>query len=208
MILCDIGNTNATFFDGRKIWNLSIDEFNTYEPKEKIYYINVNEKATQKLSNPLFIDIEPYIKLNSTYIGLGVDRAAACYAINNGLIVDAGSAITLDLMANGCHIGGFIMPGITTTLSSLKNISPRLDIPLNSQVDLECLPQRTQDAISYGIIKPIVNLINDFASGKSIYFTGGDGEFLSRFFSQSLYDRMLIFRGMQRAINENKEILC
>ena len=36
MILCDIGNTNATFFDGRKIWNLSIDEFNTYEPKEKI----------------------------------------------------------------------------------------------------------------------------------------------------------------------------
>lgn len=208
MILCDIGNTNATFFDGRKIWNLSIDEFNTYEPKEKIYYINVNEKAAQKLSNPLFINIEPYIKLNSTYIGLGVDRAAACYAINNGLIVDAGSAITLDLMANGCHIGGFIMPGITTTLSSLKNISPRLDIPLNSQVDLECLPQRTQDAISYGVIKPIVNLINDFASGKSIYFTGGDGEFLSRFFSQSLYDRMLIFRGMQRAINENKEILC
>lgn len=208
MILCDIGNTNATFFDGRKIWNLSIDEFNTYEPKEKIYYINVNEKAAQKLSNPLFIDIEPYIKINSTYIGLGVDRAAACYAINNGLIVDAGSAITLDLMANGCHIGGFIMPGITTTLSSLKNISPRLDIPLNSQVDLECLPQRTQDAISYGVIKPIVNLINDFASGKSIYFTGGDGEFLSRFFSQSLYDRMLIFRGMQRAINENKEILC
>ncbi|WP_086276356.1 type III pantothenate kinase [Campylobacter vicugnae] len=208
MILCDIGNTNATFFDGRKIWNLSIDEFNTYEPKEKIYYINVNEKAAQELSNPLFIDIEPYIKLNSTYIGLGVDRAAACYAINNGLIVDAGSAITLDLMANGCHIGGFIMPGITTTLSSLKNISPRLDIPLNSQVDLECLPQRTQDAISYGVIKPIVNLINDFASGKSIYFTGGDGEFLSRFFSQSLYDRMLIFRGMQRAINENKEILC
>lgn len=208
MILCDIGNTNATFFDGRKIWNLSIDEFNTYEPKEKIYYINVNEKTAQKLSNPLFIDIRPYIKLNSTYIGLGVDRAAACYAINNGLIVDAGSAITLDLMANGCHIGGFIMPGITTTLSSLKNISPRLNIPLNSQVDLECLPQRTQDAISYGVIKPIVNLINDFASGKSIYFTGGDGEFLSRFFSQSLYDRMLIFRGMQRAINENKEILC
>ena len=176
---------------------------------EKLKELKVKfEDLTQKLSNPLFIDIEPYIKLNSTYIGLGVDRAAACYAINNGLIVDAGSAITLDLMANGCHIGGFIMPGITTTLSSLKNISPRLDIPLNSQVDLECLPQRTQDAISYGVIKPIVNLINDFASGKSIYFTGGDGEFLSRFFSQSLYDRMLIFRGMQRAINENKEILC
>ncbi|MEE3743755.1 type III pantothenate kinase [Campylobacter porcelli] len=208
MILCDIGNTHATFFDGRKIWNLNIDEFNLYEPKEKIYYINVNERVAQKIQEPLFIDIEPYINLNSTYIGLGVDRAAACYAINNGLIVDAGSAITLDLMANGCHIGGFIIPGITTSLSSLKTISKRLDLPLNSQIDLECLPQHTQDAISYGIIKPIVSLINEFSRGKSIYLTGGDGEFLSKYFTQSIYDRMLIFRGMQRAINENKEILC
>ena len=111
-------------------------------------------------------------------------------------------------MANGCHIGGFIMPGITTSLSTLKNISSRLNLPLNSQIDLECLPQHTQDAISYGIIKPIVSLINEFSRGKSIYLTGGDGEFLSKFFSQAIYDRMLIFRGMQRAINENKEILC
>ena len=208
MILCDIGNTNASFFDGRRVWNLTIDEFIAYEPTEKIYYINVNDRAEQKLLNSLFIDISPYIKLNSTYIGLGVDRAAACYAINNGLIVDAGSAITLDLMANGCHIGGFIIPGISTTLASLKNISPRLNLPLNTNVDLDCLPQRTQDALSYGVIKPIISLINDFSSQKTIYFTGGDGEFLSRFFNQSLYDRMLIFRGMQRAINENKEILC
>ena len=208
MILCDIGNTNASFFDGRRVWNLTIDEFIAHEPTEKIYYINVNDRAEQKLLNSLFIDISPYIKLNSTYIGLGVDRAAACYAINNGLIVDAGSAITLDLMANGCHIGGFIIPGISTTLTSLKNISPRLNLPLNTNVDLDCLPQRTQDALSYGVIKPIISLINDFSSQKTIYFTGGDGEFLSRFFNQSLYDRMLIFRGMQRAINENKEILC
>lgn len=208
MILCDIGNTNASFFDGRRVWNLTINEFMAYEPTEKIYYINVNDKAEQKLLNHLFIDISSYIKLNSTYIGLGIDRAAACYAINNGLIVDAGSAITLDLMANGCHIGGFIIPGISTTLKSLQNISPRLNLPLNTNIDLDCLPQRTQDAISYGIIKPIVSLISDFSSQKTIYFTGGDGEFLSRFFNQSLYDKMLIFRGMQRAINENKEILC
>lgn len=208
MILCDIGNTNASFFDGRRVWNLTIDEFMAYEPTEKIYYINVNDKAEQKLLNHLFIDISSYIKLNSTYIGLGIDRAAACYAINNGLIVDAGSAITLDLMANSCHIGGFIIPGISTTLKSLQSISPRLNLPLNTNIDLDCLPQRTQDAISYGIIKPIVSLISDFSSQKTIYFTGGDGEFLSRFFNQSLYDKMLIFRGMQRAINENKEILC
>ena len=36
MTLCDIGNTNATFFDGRKFRNLTIDEFNLYKPQEKI----------------------------------------------------------------------------------------------------------------------------------------------------------------------------
>ena len=49
MILCDIGNTNASFFDGRRVWNLTIDEFMAYEPTEKIYYINVNDKVEQKL---------------------------------------------------------------------------------------------------------------------------------------------------------------
>ncbi len=38
---------------------------------------------------------------------------------------------------------------------------------------------------------------------KNIYFTGGDGKFFSKFFKHSIYDKMLVFRGMQKAIEEN-----
>ncbi|ABK82010.1 type III pantothenate kinase [Campylobacter fetus] len=208
MLLCDIGNTTATFYQNRKIWSYKIDEFRAWQPKETVYYINVNDSLSDKLRNPMFIDIQKQINFNTTYIGLGVDRAAACYSIDTGLVVDAGSAITMDVMSNGFHLGGFIMPGITTTLNSLKTISSRLNQTLNSQIDLECLPQKTNDAISYGVIKPIILLVEQLSNEKPIYFTGGDGEFLSRFFKNSIYDRALVFRGMEKAINENKEIFC
>lgn len=208
MLLCDIGNTTATFYKDRKIWNLEIDKFRVWQPNEKVYFINVNDKIADKLNDHMFVDMSEFIKFNTTYIGLGIDRAAACYSINTGLVVDAGSAITMDVMSNGIHIGGLILPGISTTLKALKTISDRLDKPLNSAIELDCLPQKTTDAISYGIIKPIILLIEELSNDKPIYFTGGDGEFLSRFFKNAIYDRTLVFRGIQKAIDENKEIFC
>ncbi|AII15029.1 pantothenate kinase, type III [Campylobacter iguaniorum] len=208
MLLCDIGNTTATFYKDRKIWSLDIDKFRLFTPDEKVYYISVNDNLEDILSNDIFVNLEPYIKFSTTYLGLGIDRAAVCYSIKTGFIVDAGSAITMDLMSNNIHLGGFILPGITTTLNSLKKISNRLDKPLNSQIDLDCIPQKTADAISYGIIKPIILLVEELSNDKPIYFTGGDGEFLSRFFKNAIYDRALIFRGMLKAIDENKEIIC
>lgn len=208
MLLCDIGNTTATFYKDRKIWSLDIDKFKLFTPDEKVYYISVNDNLENILNNDIFVNLEPYIKFSTTYLGLGIDRAAVCHSIKTGFIVDAGSAITMDLMSNNIHLGGLILPGITTTLNSLKKISNRLDKPLNSQIDLDCIPQKTADAISYGIIKPIVLLVEELSNDKPIYFTGGDGEFLSRFFKNAIYDRALIFRGMLRAIDENKEIIC
>lgn len=117
-------------------------------------------------------------------------------------MVDAGSAITVDIMANSMHLGGYILPGITSMLKSYESISQRLKVTLNSQVDLDAFPQKTADAVSYGIIKPIVTLLNGIIKDKNVYFTGGDGEFLSRFFKNAIYDKMLVFRSMQKLINE------
>ena len=39
-----------------------------------------------------------------------------------------------------------------------------------------------------------------FIKNKKIYFTGGDGKFLSRFFENAIYDDLLIFKGMQNII--------
>ena len=209
MTLCDVGNTNASFFENGKITKIKLENFKDFKSDEKIYFISVNDEITGKLQNlPKFVNLEPYFELDTIYEGLGIDRIASCYAIKNGLIIDAGSAITIDVMMNSMHLGGAIIPGISHVLKACEAISPRLKISLNSQVSLDALPQKTADAVSYGVIKPILLLIESMANGSKIYFTGGDGEFLSRFFADSIYDRMLVFRGMQKLIEQKKDILC
>ena len=209
MTLCDVGNTNASFFENGKITKIKLENFKDFKSDEKIYFISVNDEMTGKLQNlPKFVNLEPYFELDTIYEGLGIDRIASCYAIKNGLIIDAGSAITIDVMMNSMHLGGAIIPGISHVLKACEAISPRLKISLNSQVSLDALPQKTADAVSYGVIKPVLLLIESMANGSKIYFTGGDGEFLSRFFADSIYDRMLVFRGMQKLIEQKKDILC
>ena len=180
----------------------------TTSQTKKVYFICVNEEILSKISgNDMFVNLEPYIEIDTIYQGLGVDRKAGCYMIKDGVVIDAGSAITVDIMANSIHLGGYILPGISTMLSAYKSISPRLDVTLNSQIDIDALPQKTSDAVSYGIIKPIITLISKLAGDKKVYFTGGDGDFLSKFFKNAICDKMLIFRAMQKIIDEKKEIL-
>lgn len=203
MILCDIGNTNATFCDNGKIFAMSIKNFKEYKATQKVYFICVNDDLKQHLkSQNLFVDLENFFTLDTKYQGLGIDRVASCYLVKNGVVVDAGSAITIDVMQNSKHLGGYILPGISAMLKSYENISPRLKLPINSQISLDFLPQKTTDAISYGIIKPIITLLNEIADEKNVYFTGGDGQFLSRFFKNGVYDRMLAFRSMQNLIKQ------
>ena len=203
MTLCDIGNTTAKFYKDGVVRYMENSQFESYEPSERIYFISVNAKFKEKLEkNDLFFDLEPFYELNTEYKGLGIDRVAACTEIKDGVIVDAGTAITLDLMENSRHKGGVIMPGIYTFLNSYSGISPRLNVVLNTQIDLEKLPNRTVDAVSYGLIKSVILLIKDFAKDRKIYFTGGDGHYLSQFFSNSIYDRNLIFRSMLNLLKQ------
>lgn len=205
MYLCDIGNTNATINHNGKIWSLPISQFQYFDKNEKIYYINVNENLQDKLQvKENFINLESYFELDTIYEGIGIDRIAACCAINDGLIVDAGSAITIDIMSNSVHLGGFILPGIKASLDCFRAISTKLKANLKTSVDLNMLPQNTNDAINYGILKPIVKLIEENCKDKKIYFTGGDGAFLSRFFPQSVYRQDLIFNSMKKVIQDNK----
>lgn len=203
MILCDIGNSFVKFYDNKQIKSMSIDEFIKFKPTNKIYYISVNDNINDKLNDANFIDISPMVHFQTNYVGLGIDRACACYSISNGLVVDAGSAITIDLVTNNKHEGGLIMPGFNAILNMLKSISARLQKPFNSQLDIDKLPLMTKDAISYGIIKPLILTIKDIAKDYPIYITGGDGMFLTKFFKNAVYDEALVFRGMLKAIHES-----
>ncbi|MDA3043649.1 type III pantothenate kinase [Campylobacter sp. VBCF_06 NA8] len=202
MLLCDIGNTHAKFYDNGATFAMGIDEFLNYEPIERVYCINVNARVQRKLNNPLFIDITHHFHINTTYQGLGIDRIVACSMVETGVIVDAGSAITVDVMEGGTHLGGFILPGIHAMLRTYGEISSVLDVNLSTKISLDSLPQKTSDAVNYGIFKPTILAIADIAGDKRIHFTGGDGAFLMRHFKNGVYDRDLIFRAMKNLISQ------
>jgi len=77
-----------------------------------------------------------------------------------------------------------------------------LDVAINPSVALDALPQKTGDAISYGVVKPILLMLEATCKDKKIFFAGGDGKFFSKYFQNAFFDRSLVFRGMQKAIQE------
>ncbi|KAA6226483.1 MULTISPECIES: type III pantothenate kinase [unclassified Campylobacter] len=207
MLLCDIGNSSASFLEKTKYFSMSIDKFLDFKSDRKIYFINVNESIKEHLKTQKnFVDLEPYFNFDTIYQGLGVDRIAACYTISDGVVVDAGSAITVDIMANSMHLGGFILPGIANYRKIYASISSRLKCEFNTQISLDAFAQKTSDALSYAVFKGIYLLIKDATQNKKLYFTGGDGKFLANYFDNAIFDRLLIFRGMQKLLKENPNL--
>ena len=204
MILCDIGNSSFHFLiEGKEYKYFMHESIPTFN--ETVYYISVNETALLKLKLNCdeLINLEPYVNFETSYIGMGLDRKVACVGFDNAIIVDAGSAVTVDIMKNSKHQGGFILPGLKKLKEIYPAISSILDIDFNVKVNLDTIPLNTQDAISYAILKSIVSPIVEIAGEKPIIFTGGDGEFLSKFIKNSTYKQNLIFENMEGIINAN-----
>lgn len=206
MLLCDIGNTFFHFFYRGRVWREEPNALSRKNEDYCIYYISVNARNERKLleSHSNCQNIADLIALDTIYKGLGIDRKAACFGIDNGIIIDAGSAITIDIIQERVHLGGYIMPGIESYKKMFSKIDV-LNVELNLGVSLDSIPQNTRDAVSYGCLKSIILSIDSIAKDNFIYFTGGDGKFLSRYFPNSLFDNTLIFKGMIKAL-ESRQI--
>jgi len=200
MLLCDIGNTSYHFLDDSRDYRESVTKFNPSSITQKIYYISVNSsvgKILDTLDN--WINLKPHVDMSNYYETMGVDRIFACEAIENGVIVDAGSAITVDVVRDGKFQGGFIYPGIKAMSKTYKNISPALDYSFNFNFDFNVLPKNSQDAISYGYLK---TLHKEVISHKlPIILTGGDAQKFTNIFKDAKVDEELIFKGMQKIFN-------
>ena len=204
MILCDIGNTTYHFLVNGKHKKYFLDE---KVPKfdEELYFVSVNEKGTKRLlkKNPQAKNIKDILKFETIYQGLGIDRAVACSFQQNAVIVDAGSAITVDIMENGVHKGGFILLGLRRFMKSYPKISKKLKFDFEKNINLDKIPLQTKDAITYAMMKSIILPIKEVSLNKNIIFTGGDGELLSKYFENSQYKKDLIFENMKRMIDAN-----
>lgn len=207
MILCDIGNSSYHFLINGMEEKIFFDE-NLPAFTEDIYYVSVNAKALESLKkhSKKLINVEKFLNFETSYKGMGLDRKLACLNVKDAIIIDAGSAITVDIVKNSEHKGGFILPGLRAINNLYEDISSVLKHDLNLKVNLDKIPLNTQDAISYWTIKSIILPIQEICLNKQIIITGGDGKVLSAFFDNCIYKEHLIFDNMKGLINANNRI--
>ncbi len=201
LLLADIGNTHFHIYNGKTVEHLTYDDAIAKYKSEKLSYISVKHQLSSEIEQiKNWRNISSLMKIKNEYDTMGVDRKALCLSHATGVFIDAGSAITVDVMQNGKYLGGYIFPGLKAMLESYKSISPVLDSELNKHISLEQLPATTKDGISYGIIASIKALIDKHSDGKTLYFTGGDGKFLASYFPDAIYDETLVFQGMMKVL--------
>ncbi len=125
---------------------------------------------------------------------LGKDRlAAVCGASvlfpkQNVLIIDAGTAITYDILEKGeNYLGGNISPGIQIRFKSLNAFTKKLPLINISPDDNKLYGTNTEQAIRYGVQNGVLYEINAVIeeykhkfSELNIIFTGGDSFFFEK----------------------------
>ncbi|MGE4397683.1 MAG: type III pantothenate kinase [Sulfurimonas sp.] len=201
MLLCDIGNTTYHFFDGIEHYKKDAKLFEPSSVKEEVCYICVN-KQVKELLKPLknWIDLSAYVDMQNYYETMGIDRITACEAIEEGVVVDAGSAVTVDVVKGGRFEGGFIYPGSRAMGLCYRNISDALSYSFNFELDLGKMPKNSRDAISYGYLKLLHNEVVSY--GMDIYLTGGDAAEFAKIFPSSHIDETLLFKGMKNIMKK------
>ena len=150
---------------------------------------------------------------------LGPDRLAAAvgvssmYADGDIMIVDFGTAITIDYVIGGVYCGGNISLGVTTRFRSLAHFTAKL--PLCSPTD-EVLPygRTTREAVEQGVMQGITHEIEGYISAfmqknekKYIIFTGGDAKYFVKRIKNAIFASCepVIF-GLNRILEYNAEI--
>lgn len=148
---------------------------------------------------------------------LGCDRLAAAIGAfaeapgRNILIIDAGSAITIDFVdANGVFRGGNISPGVKMRLTALHEFTGKLPL-VEKEGDTPDMGHDTETAIRSGVINGICHEIDDYINnlkGKFpdllVFLTGGDEKTLIYKIKNSIFaDRFLVAKGLNKILEEH-----
>jgi len=204
-LIADIGNRHAHIKDKSSYKTLYYKELFNYKDSP-LFYISVNKDFNQQAKDiKNWINLEPYIKLEGAYEGMGVDRKALLLSRGDGIYIDAGSAITIDIKKKNRFIGGAILPGLWAQKEALFKISPVLKLDEIKKINLDILPkENTKATLLYGIIAPVVALIEKFKKSYNlpIYITGGDGELIASYIKEAEFKEDLIFEALEQIVKE------
>ncbi len=236
-LIIDIGNNSAKFFlfKGEQIIlhtrksNSSfdvIDEWSSQYDIEKAIISSVIaesaalQSAISRLKCPVIrfcntmpLPIEIGYRTPQT---LGSDRIAAAVGAwsaapgRNIMVIDAGSAITVDFIdRNGKYHGGNIAPGIKMRLKALHEYTDRLPM-VEKEGDTPTIGYDTETAIRSGVMNGICHemdgYINEFKQKYCdvlVFLTGGDEKPLKNRIKNCIFaDKYLVAKGLNRILTD------
>jgi len=216
-IYLDIGNSNTKWKYKGEYFEAPTNEFSfdKLPNSSKIWVSNVSSNfIIQHKPNISIVESQKkYKSLINSYKEpkyLGSDRWLAMIAsyelsLEKGfIVVDIGSAVTIDLVDNsGLHSGGAIFPGLSKIRNTFENF------PLEEEFNLEGTGQSTKEAWSIGTLGLVVSGINQKIHelkqknpNTKIYLTGGGFEDIKKFIDFSYdYHKNLVLDGLELYAN-------
>jgi type III pantothenate kinase len=149
---------------------------------------------------------------------LGADRLAAAVGAQamhpecDIMIVDFGTAITIDFVEGGAFKGGNISPGVTTRFRALADYTARLPRCYATHEVLD-YGRTTTEAIEQGVMRGVEHEIVGYIEGflqkngkKCIIFTGGDAKYFVKRIKNTIFaDCEPVIFGLNRILNYNAE---
>jgi len=185
---------------------------------------SVDDEILQFLSENFdcFIELDhqtelPIENLYETPETLGKDRLAAAVGANelfpdqNLLIIDAGTAITYDLVSEkNQFVGGNISPGLQMRFNALNHFTGKLPL-VNYSDEFQPIGKNTTDAIRAGVqngilyeIERTIDLFNRNYQNLQIVMTGGDSIFFDKKLNYSIFVHFNItLIGLNRILEHN-----
>ena len=159
---------------------------------------------------------ETAVPLGNDYLTpetLGRDRLAAAvgadalYPGRSVLIVDFGTAVTLDVVSGGRFRGGFISPGLRSRFRALHDYTAALPAlgPCDETLPVgrstrEAMQQGVQQGLCYEIEGHVGRMRGEF-DDLLVIFTGGDAEYFAKRIKNTIFaDCDLVLMGLNRIL--------
>ncbi len=220
-LLVDVGNTavKAVLFKNHTYQLCELNAIPWSQVKELVYAC----VGSKELLKPLLVQAQQHLvpvfeavvtaelaTLRCAYPqfqNLGVDRwlvliaAYVEYPHQNCIIVDAGTATTIDVLNNkGQHLGGWILPGLDLMTSSLTQNTQRVFDDQQSLFAMD-LGRNTPNGLKNGALVATVGAIAQakqrlHQSDCHLLFAGGYGKLLAARFEDAQFDALLVFKGL------------
>ena len=151
---------------------------------------------------------------------LGADRLAAAVGVaamfpeRDIMVVDFGTAITIDYVVDNAFLGGNISPGVTTRFRALADYTAKLPLCTPTEEVLE-YGRTTIEAIEQGVMRGVEQEIRGYVESFLIkneknctIFTGGDAKYFVKRIKNAIFaDCEPVIFGLDRILEYNAEKL-